>query len=126
MPRGSFDDLRYLIAVAQEQSFTKAAGKLRLSQSALSQTIRQVEKRLEVRLLARTTRSVSLTEAGERLVRAVAPRFEKIEAEVEALSELREKPAGAVRITAGDHAINRRSGRSCESSCQTFPISRSR
>jgi DNA-binding transcriptional LysR family regulator len=105
MPRGSFDDLRYLIAVAQEQSFTKAAGKLGMSQSALSQAIRQVEERLGVRLLTRTTRSVSLTEAGERVVRAVAPRFQEIEAELEALTELREKPAGAVRITAGDHAI---------------------
>ncbi|MCA6119123.1 LysR family transcriptional regulator [Bradyrhizobium sp. WSM 1738] len=105
MARGSFDDLRYLIAVAREQSFTKAAGKLGVSQSALSQTIRQIEGRLGVRLLTRTTRSVALTEAGERLVRTVAPRFEEIEAELEALSELREKPAGAVRITAGDHAI---------------------
>ena len=105
MPRGSFDDLRYLIAVAREQSFTKAAGKLGVSQSALSQTIRQIEARVGVRLLTRTTRSVSLTEAGERLVRTVAPRFEEIEAELAALSEFREKPAGTVRITAGDHAI---------------------
>jgi DNA-binding transcriptional LysR family regulator len=105
MRRGSFDDLRYLIAVAREQSFTKASGKLGVSQSALSQTIRQIEGRVGVRLLARTTRSVSLTEAGERLVRTAAPRLEEIEAELEALSGLREKPAGTVRITAGDHAI---------------------
>lgn len=105
MSRGSFDDLRYLIAVAQEQSFTKAAGKLGVSQSALSQTIRHIEEQLGVRLLTRTTRSVSLTEAGERLVRTVVPRFEEIEVELAALSELREKPAGTVRITAGDHAI---------------------
>lgn len=105
MVRGSFDDLRYLIAVAREQSVTKAAGKLGVSQSALSQTIRQVEERLGVRLLTRTTRSVALTEAGERLVRTAAPRLEEIEAELEALSELRERPAGTVRITAGDHAI---------------------
>jgi DNA-binding transcriptional LysR family regulator len=105
MRRGSFDDLRDLIAVAREQSFTKAAGKLGVSQSALSQTIRQIEGRVGVRLLTRTTRSVSLTEAGERLVRTAAPRLEEIEAELDALSDLRDKPAGTVRITAGDHAI---------------------
>jgi DNA-binding transcriptional LysR family regulator len=105
MKRGGFDDLRYLVAVARDKSFTKAAGKLGVSQSALSQTIRQIEERLGIRLLTRTTRTVSLTEAGERLVRTVTPRFEEIEAELEALSELREKPAGTVRITAGDHAI---------------------
>src|SRR5262245_40797247 len=105
MRRGSFDDLRALIAVAREGSFTKAAGKLGVSQSALSQTVRQIEARLGVRLLTRTTRSVSLTEAGERLVRMAAPRFEEIEAELDALSSFREKPAGTVRITAGDHAI---------------------
>lgn len=105
MQRGNLDDLRALVAVGHERSFTKAAAKLGVSQSALSQTIRQLESRLGVRLLTRTTRSVSLTEAGERLVRTVAPRFEEIEAELEALSELREKPAGTIRITAGDHAI---------------------
>ncbi|MDY0884939.1 LysR substrate-binding domain-containing protein [Dongia soli] len=105
MERGSFDNLRALIAVGRERSFTKAAGKLGLSQSALSQTIRQLESKVGLRLLARTTRSVSLTEAGERLVRVAAPRFEEIEAELDALSELRRKPAGTVRITAGDHAI---------------------
>src|SRR5271166_4096294 len=105
MQRGSFDDLRALVAVGHERSFTKAAAKLGVSQSALSQTIRQLETRLGVRLLTRTTRSVSLTEAGERLVRTVAPRFEDIEGELAAVSELREKPAGTIRITAGDHAI---------------------
>lgn len=105
MPKGSLDDLRSFFAVAREQSFTRAAGKLGVSQSALSQTVRQIEERLGVRLLTRTTRSVSLTEAGERLMRTVAVRFEEIEAELEALSELRDKPAGTVRITAGDHAI---------------------
>src|SRR6266567_7456649 len=105
MPRGSLDDLRALVAVGRERSFTNAAAKLGVSQSALSQTIRQLESRLGVRLLTRTTRSVSLTEAGERLVRTVEPRFEEIDAELEALSELREKPAGTIRITAGDHAI---------------------
>src|SRR5216117_1724119 len=106
MQRASLDDLRALIAVGREQSFTKAAAKLGVSQSALSQTIRQLESRLGVRLLTRTTRSVSLTEAGERLIRTVAPRFEEIDAELEALNALREKPAGTIRITAGDHAIH--------------------
>ena len=106
MQRGKLDDLRALVAVGHERSFTKAAAKLGVSQSALSQTIRQLESRLGVRLLTRTTRSVSLTEAGERLVNTAAPRFEEIEAELEALRELREKPAGTIRITAGDHAIH--------------------
>lgn len=105
MQRGNLDDLRVLVAVGHERSFTKAAAKLGVSQSALSQTIRQLESRLGLRLLTRTTRSVSLTEAGERLVRTVEPRFAEIDAELEALSELREKPAGTIRITAGDHAI---------------------
>jgi DNA-binding transcriptional LysR family regulator len=103
--RGNLDDLRTLIAVGRERSFTKAAAKLGISQSALSQTIRQLESRLGVRLLTRTTRSVSLTEAGERLVRTVAPRFEEIDAELASLSELQVKPAGTIRLTAGDHAI---------------------
>jgi DNA-binding transcriptional LysR family regulator len=106
MQRGKLDDLRALVAVGHERSFTKAAAKLGVSQSSLSQTIRQLESRLGVRLLTRTTRSVSLTEAGERLVRTVAPRFEEIEAELETLRELRDKPAGTIRITAGDHAIH--------------------
>jgi DNA-binding transcriptional LysR family regulator len=106
MQRGNLDDLRALVVVGHERSFTKAAAKLGVSQSALSQTIRQLESRLGMRLLTRTTRSVSLTEAGERLVHTAAPRFAEIEAELEALSELREKPAGTVRITAGDHAIH--------------------
>src|SRR5438270_9670347 len=105
MQRGSLDDLRALVAVGHERSFTKAAAKLGVSQSALSQTIRQLEARLGVRLLTRTTRSVSPTEAGERLLRTVAPRFEEIDAELSALSELREKPAGTIRITATDYAL---------------------
>src|SRR5215211_6242636 len=106
MQRGSLDDLRALVAVAREQSFTKAAAKLGVSQPALSQTIRQLEARLGVRLLARTTRSVSLTEAGEHLVGTVAPRIEEIEAELTAVSELREKPAGTIRITATEYAAD--------------------
>jgi DNA-binding transcriptional LysR family regulator len=106
MKRGSLDDLSALIAVGREQSFTKAAAKLAVSQSALSQTIRQLEIRLGVRLLTRTTRSVSLTEAGERLVGTAAPRIEEIEAELEAIGELREKPAGTIRITATEYATD--------------------
>jgi DNA-binding transcriptional LysR family regulator len=106
MQRRSLDDLRSLVAVGRERSFTKAAAKLGISQSALSQTIRQLEARLGVRLLTRTTRSVSLTEAGERLVGTAAPRIEEIEAEVAAVSELRAKPAGTIRITATEHAAD--------------------
>jgi DNA-binding transcriptional LysR family regulator len=106
MPRGNLDDLLAFLAVGRERSFTKAAAKLGVSQSALSHTIRGLEERLGVRLLTRTTRSVSPTQAGERLLRTVGPRFEEIDAELEALSELRDKPAGTIRITAGDHAVN--------------------
>src|SRR5256885_9701962 len=106
MRRGSLDDLQSLLAVGREQSFTKAAAKLGVSQSALSQTIRQLEGRLGVRLLTRTTRSVSPTAAGERLMRTAGPRFEEIQAELAALSELREKPAGTIRITAMEYATD--------------------
>jgi DNA-binding transcriptional LysR family regulator len=104
MHRGHLDDLLAFIGVARERSFTKAAAKLGVSQSALSHTIRELEARLGVRLLTRTTRSVSPTEAGDRLLQTIAPRFEEIEAELAALRELREKPAGTIRLTAGDHA----------------------
>jgi DNA-binding transcriptional LysR family regulator len=99
----NFNDLAVFAAVAREQSFTRAAAKLGVSPSALSQTIRNLEERLGIRLLTRTTRSVAATEAGERLLRTVAPRFEEIEAELAALSDLRDRPAGTVRITAGEH-----------------------
>ena len=99
-----FDDLAAFVAVAQEESFTRAAAKLSVSQSALSQTVRSLEERLGVRLLTRTTRRVAPTEAGERLLRTVAPRFDEINAELAALSELRDKPAGTVRITATENA----------------------
>jgi DNA-binding transcriptional LysR family regulator len=102
----NLNNLAAFLAVAREGNFTRAAAKLGVSQSALSQTIRGLEARLGVRLLTRTTRSVSLTEAGERLLRSMAPRLEGIEVELEALSALREKPAGSIRITAGDHAIH--------------------
>src|SRR5512132_1990993 len=104
MQRGNLDDLLAFVAVGQERSFTKAAAKLGVSQSALSHTIRALETRLGVRLLTRTTRSVAPTEAGERLLQTVGPRFEEIETELAALSELRDKPAGTIRITATDHA----------------------
>lgn len=103
MQMENFNDLAAFAVVAREQSFTRAAAKLGVSPSALSQTIRNLEERLGLRLLTRTTRSVSSTEAGERLLRTVAPRLEEIEAELAALSALRDKPAGTVRITAGEH-----------------------
>jgi DNA-binding transcriptional LysR family regulator len=106
MQRENFNDLLAFIAVARERSFTRAAAKLGVSQSALSHTISGLEARLGLRLLTRTTRSVSPTEAGERLLRTVGHRFEEIEAELEALSELREKPAGTIRITATDYAAD--------------------
>jgi DNA-binding transcriptional LysR family regulator len=103
---GSLDDLAAFAAVARERSFTKAAAKLGVSQSALSQTVRNLEARLGVRLLTRTTRSVSPTEAGERLARVVAPRFEEIGNEIAAIRDLRARPAGTVRITATEFAID--------------------
>lgn len=101
--RPRFDDLLAFFAVARERSFTKAAAKLGVSQSALSHTVRGLEARLGLRLLTRSTRSVSATEAGERLLQRLGPHFEEIEAELAALSELRQKPAGTIRITAGEH-----------------------
>jgi len=106
MDRKAVEDLLVFSAVARERSFTRAAAKLGMSQSALSRTMRELEARLGVRLLARTTRSVAPTEAGERLLHTIGPRFEEIEAELEALSELREKPTGTIRITATDYAAD--------------------
>jgi DNA-binding transcriptional LysR family regulator len=106
MQRGNLDDLLAFVAVARERSFTAAAAKLNVSQSALSHTIRELEERLGVRLLTRTTRSVSPTEAGERLLRNIGPRFDEIEAEVEAVRQLRTRPAGTIRITATEFAID--------------------
>jgi len=104
MPRDNLNELTAFLAVAREKSFTRAAAQLGVSQSALSHTVRALEERLGVRLLTRTTRSVASTEAGERLVRSVGPRLDEIEAELAALSALREKPTGTIRITAGEHA----------------------
>jgi DNA-binding transcriptional LysR family regulator len=106
MPRENVNDLLAFLAVARERSFTRAAAKLGVSQSALSHTIRGLESRLGLRLLTRTTRSVAPTEAGDRLLRNVGPRFEEIEAELDSLSELRDKPAGTIRITTGEHAAD--------------------
>src|SRR6516165_1972589 len=106
MQRGSLDQLAAFVAVARERSFTVAAAKLNVSQSALSHTIRELEERLGVRLLTRTTRSVSATAAGERLLRGVGPRLDEIDSEVTAVREFRDKPAGTVRITATEFAID--------------------
>jgi DNA-binding transcriptional LysR family regulator len=106
MARDNINDILVFFAVARERSFTRAAAKLGMTQSALSHTVRTLEARLGVRLLTRTTRSVSPTEAGERLLQNVAPRLEEIEAEIAAVSDLGDKPAGTVRITAIDHVID--------------------
>jgi DNA-binding transcriptional LysR family regulator len=104
MPRANINDLLAFVAVARERSFTRAAAQLGVSQSALSHTIRSLEERLGLRLLTRTTRSVAPTEAGERLLKIAGPRFDEIETELAALSDMRDKPAGTIRITAGEHA----------------------
>jgi DNA-binding transcriptional LysR family regulator len=104
MARTNLNDLIAFVAVARERSFTRAAARLGVSQSALSHTIRALEERLGVRLLTRTTRSVTPTEAGERLAQSMGPRFEEIEAELASLSDLRDKPAGTIRISAEESA----------------------
>jgi DNA-binding transcriptional LysR family regulator len=106
MAKEDLNDLLAFVAVAREGSFTRAAAQLGVSQSALSQTVRRLETSLGIRLLTRTTRSVSPTEAGDRLLATLVPRFEEIEAELAALSELRDKPAGTIRLTASEHAAN--------------------
>jgi DNA-binding transcriptional LysR family regulator len=105
MQRDNVNDLLAFLVVAKEQSFTRAAAQLGVSQSAVSHTVRKLEQRLGVRLLTRTTRSVSPTEAGEHLMRSVGPRFEEIESELDALSAYRETPSGTIRLTATDFAI---------------------
>jgi len=106
MASEKFDSLFAFVMVAREGSFTKAAAQLGVSQSALSHTIRGLETRLGLRLLTRTTRSVSPTDAGDRLLQTLKPKFEEIEGELAALSELKDKPAGTIRITAAEHAAN--------------------
>lgn len=104
MRREELVDLNAFMTVAEEQSFTRAASKLGTSQSALSHTIRRLEARLGVRLLTRTTRRVAATEAGERLLRTLTPALDSVAAELASLSDLRDKPAGTIRITAAEHA----------------------
>lgn len=106
MARENYNELIAFIAVARECSFTKAAAHLGITQSALSHTVKGLEKRLGIRLLSRTTRNVSLTEAGERLLTRISPKFEEIDTEISLLSELRDKPAGTIRISSSDHAID--------------------
>jgi len=106
MMRENLNDLVAFVTVAREGSFTRAAAQLRVSQSALSQTIRGLEERLGLRLLTRTTRRVAPTDAGERLLGAISPRLEGIEQDLAALSDLRDKPAGTIRITASEHAAS--------------------
>lgn len=105
MARRNFNDLLAFVVVTREGSFTRAAALLGVTQPALSQTVRALEERLQIRLLTRTTRSVAPTAAGERLARAIGHRFDEIEAELDALTEMRDKPAGTVRITCGDHVL---------------------
>jgi DNA-binding transcriptional LysR family regulator len=105
MPREDFNDLLWFLAVAEDRSFTKAAAKLGITQSTLSHTIKRLENRLGLRLFTRTTRSVSLTEAGDRLFYALLPSIKAIREQLEALSDLRDKPSGTVRITLSDHAL---------------------
>ncbi|TYL41791.1 LysR family transcriptional regulator [Dickeya sp. ws52] len=106
MLKENFSDLISFRMVAQEKSFTRAAAKLGISQSALSHAMRSLEERLGVRLLTRTTRSVSLTEAGERLLGNISPSLNELEYALEDLGEMRDKPAGNIRLTAGEHAVN--------------------
>lgn len=106
MARDQFNDLLWFLAVAEERSFTRAAAKLGIAQSTLSHTIKRLETRMGIRLLSRTTRNVAPTEAGDRLRRTLAPRVAEIEAEIAALTEFRDKPAGTIRITLSDHAFH--------------------
>jgi len=118
----NLNDLLAFVTVAREGSFTRAAAVLGVTQSAVSQAVRGLEERLRIRLLTRTTRSVAPTPAGERLANAIGHRFAEIEAELDALTELRDKPAGTVRITCGDNVLRtvlRQSSPPCCASIQT-------
>ncbi|MFV9326219.1 LysR family transcriptional regulator [Citrobacter europaeus] len=121
MLRDNFNDLYYLIIVARERSFTRAAAKLGVSQSALSHAIRGLEERLDVRLLTRTTRSVAPTEAGERLINSISPRFDDIESELLALTDVRQRVAGNIRLTLGEHALQSTVWPALEPFLQTYP-----
>lgn len=107
MAKEQFNDLLWFLAVAEERSFTRAAAKLGITQSTLSHTIKRLETRMGIRLLMRTTRSVAPTEAGERLRQSLAPRIAEIEAEIAALMAFRDKPAGTIRLTLSDHALDK-------------------
>ncbi|WP_054302942.1 LysR family transcriptional regulator [Gemmobacter sp. LW-1] len=107
MAQTDFNDLMWFLAVAEEGNFTRAAARLGVVQSTLSHRIKKLETRMGIRLLARTTRSVSTTEAGERLRRSLAPRVREIESEIAALMVLRTRPAGLVRLTLSHHALTR-------------------
>ena len=121
MLRDNFNDLYYLIIVARERSFTRAAAKLGVSQSALSHAIRGLEERLDVRLLTRTTRSVAPTEAGERLINSISPRFDDIETELLALTDVRQRVAGNIRLTLGEHALQSTVWPALEPFLQAYP-----
>src|SRR3954453_13587044 len=103
MARTDLNDITAFLAIAREGSFTKAAARLGVSPSALSQTIRNLEARMGLRLLTRTPRSIAPTEAGERLIQTVGPKLDEVDAELAALTALRDKPAGTVRLSAGEH-----------------------
>ena len=121
MLKDNFNDLISLMVIAREKSFTKAAAKLGVSQSALSHAIRGLEERLELRLLTRTTRSVAPTEAGEHLIKTIGPRLEEIENELIALRELRDRPSGNIRISAGEHALRSTLWPAIENFTKAFP-----
>jgi DNA-binding transcriptional LysR family regulator len=106
MLRENVTDLLFFLAVARERSFTRAAAQLGVSQSALSHTVRQLEERMKIRLLTRTTRSVTPTPAGERLLETLSPRFQEIEEELHAVADMHEKPSGTIRLTGSDYAID--------------------
>ncbi|MCK6102930.1 MAG: LysR family transcriptional regulator [Brevundimonas sp.] len=105
MERTDFNQLTWFQAVAEERSFTKAAARLGVAQSTLSHAIKQLEARMGIRLLTRTTRNVATTVAGERLLQTVAPRMSEIEEEIAALTAFRDKPSGSIRLTLSDHAL---------------------
>ena len=126
MRRDSMDDLATFAVVARERSFTKAAAQLGVSASALSQSIRLLEDRLGIRLLTRTTRSVLPTEAGQRLLATILPRFDEIRAELAQLATYRDRPAGTIRLTSSDTPPKSCSGQSWPRSCGTTPMSRLR
>ncbi|MEO8686537.1 MAG: LysR family transcriptional regulator [Devosia sp.] len=105
MKREDLNDMLWFLAVAEERSFTKAAARLGTSQSTLSHTIKQLEMRLGLRLLTRTTRSVAPTEAGERLLRSLVPHIRELEADIDAILGMRDKPSGTIRISLSDHAL---------------------